>query len=855
MGKNKKEKSSRDKKDITIDSIIEETRFLSEQEKMAKEAAKMSKPPRMEEIFSNKSKEVRLKSQNPLEADPDEIDIEQIESSEKAEEEEAQPLVTLKPTYDENTTVSEEIIDDVDSLNVRSINLQDVDTIDISLDEEEASDKEQSEFPSADIKKNPPVPKEPDEGELSNFERLFGRPKPVSAAQTVVSRVPVYQHESKVDKVHVRAGKFSAVVENEYKKYLASPNPVISQTVAKETVKAVDGEESKPSAKKVASNVMSKVVGFFSSSEEDSENDFKEKTIQIEDYRSHQDAKSIVTEVNANIRKMFVNSIYTGAFGVISLILSVVCRIASDAISQSVVASVILSLVSLGLLGASCWVNRVTLINGLTALKRFKGNSDTGAAICAAAAVVQGVVSLIFPTKFYSGAYHLYATIAIVALLMNSLGKLFMVMRVKENFKFVSQKAPLYAGKIYTNEDIARKLLSGTTQDKPIVAYQHKTDFMGDFLRLSYSPDPSEDMASKLAPVTLLCSLFASVLYGIVAKDVVGAFSVLALMTAVSTPVCDLLAVNLPLYKLSKDTLQKNAMLSGYPSVRQFCDTKAVICEARDLYPMDSITLEGVKAFTSRGVEDTMLSAAAVLTEAKNPMACIFDKIVEEKGSALPKVESVLYEDKLGLVGWVKGERILVGNRALMEKYAITTPEEEFENKHKIEGRTVTYLARSGELVAMFVVSYASTLRIAQLLQQAEANGVSLLVQTTDCNVTGEKIADDFGIFFRSVKVLPTGLGNVCIEITSQKEDTSRAYLATRGSFFSLLRAISGCVRLKSNISLAVVIQLIGVILGILLAATLALCAGVGALKGVEVLIFILFWAAASIIAPAIQKP
>lgn len=854
MGKNKKEKPSRDKKDITIDSIIEETRFLSEQEKMAKEAAKMSKPPRMEEIFSNKSKEVRLKSQNPLEADPDDIDIEKIEGVEPPKEAEEETLVTLKPTYDENTTVSDEIIDDVDSLNVRSINLQDVDTIDISLDDEK-SEEEKSEIPSADIKKNPPMPKEVEGGELSSFERLFGKPKPVSAAQTVVSRVPVYQHESKVDKVHVRAGKFSAVVENEYKKYLASPNPVISQTITKEAEMSPEAEEGKPSAKKIAGNVMSKVVGFFSSPEEDSENDFKEKTIQIEDYRSHQDAKSIMTEVNANIRKMFVNSIYTGAFGVVSLILSVVCRIVSEAISQSVVASVVLSLVSLGLLGASCWVNRVTLINGLTALKRFKGNSDTGAAICAAAAVVQGIVSLIFPTKFYSGAYHLYSTIAIVALLLNSLGKLFMVMRVKENFKFVSQKAPLYAGKIYTNEDIARKLLSGTTQDKPIVAYQHRTDFMGDFLRLSYSPDPSEDMASKLAPVTLLCSLFASVLYGIVAKDVVGAFSVLALMTAVSTPVCDLLAVNLPLYKLSKDTLQKNAMLSGYPSVRQFCDTKAVICEARDLYPMDSITLEGVKAFTNRGVEDTMLSAAAVLTEAKNPMACIFDKIVEEKGSALPKVESVLYEDKLGLVGWVKGERILVGNRALMEKYAITTPEEEFENKHKIEGRTVTYLARSGELVAMFVVSYASTLRIAQLLQQAEANGVSLLVQTTDCNVTGEKIADDFGIFFRSVKVLPTGLGNVCIEITSQKEDTSRAYLATRGSFFSLLRAISGCVRLKSNISLAVVIQLIGVILGILLAATLALCAGVGALKGVEVLIFILFWFAAAIIAPAIQKP
>ena len=167
----------------------------------------------------------------------------------------------------------------------------------------------------------------------------------------------------------------------------------------------------------------------------------------------------------------------------------------------------------------------------------------------------------------------------------------------------------------------------------------------------------------------------------------------------------------------------------------------------------------------------------------------------------------------------------------------------------------MTYLARSGELVAMFVVSYASTLRIAELLQQAEANGVSFLVQTTDCNVTGEKIAEDFGIYFRSVKVLPTGLGNVCIEITSQKEDTSRAYLATRGSFFSLLRGISGCIRMRSNISLSVVIQLIGVILGVLVAATLVLCAGVSALKGIEVLVFMLFWVAATLIAPAIQKP
>ncbi len=844
-------------KDKAIDSIIEETRFLTEQEEMAKEAARISVPQKMEEIFSNKSKEVRLKSQSPLEADADDTDIEKLANTEEATESvepEVSTQVTLRPTYAENTTISHEIIEDAESLNVRPLNIKDVDSIDISLEDEEEKAEKKEQFASADITKNPPPDKMPEPSELSSFERIFGKPKPVSAVQTVVSRVPVYQHESKVEKIRVRAGKFSAVVENEYKKYLASPNPVISQTYTPEEDKDQSDEEERLTAKTVASNVMGKVVGFFSAEDdEDPQKEFKDKTIQIEDFRSHQDAKSIMAEINSNIRKMAVNSIYTGVFAGVSLVLSIVARIMGA--SAGYTAALIISIVNLLLLLASCWISRVTISNGLASLKKFKGNSDTGAAVCAVMTVLQGIVSIILPEAFFAGVYHLYATIGILALLLNSMGKLFMVLRVKENFKFVSQKAPTYVGKIYTNEDIARKLMSGTTQDKPIVAYQHETDFVGDFLRLSYAPDPSEDMASKLAPVTLLCTLFVGILYGIISRDFAGAFSALAIIACVSVPLCDLLAVNLPLYRLSKDILQKNAMLSGYPAIRQFCDTRAVICEARDLYPIDSITLCGVKAFVNTRVEETMVCAAAVLREAKNPMACVFDRVVENKGGKLPKVESVLYEDKLGLIGYIDSERILVGNRALMEKYSIKLPDEEFENKHKIEGRVVTYLARSSELVAMFVFSYASTLRIAEMLQQAEANGVSFLVQTTDCNVTGEKIAEDFGIYFRSVKVLPTGLGNVCIEITSQKEDTSRAYLATRGSFFSLLRGISGCIRMRSNISLSIVIELIGVILGVLIAATIVLCAGVSALKGIEVLVFVAFWILATLIAPSIQKP
>ena len=844
------------KKDNMIDSIIEETRYLSEKEKMEMEALKLNKVKRnratagAEEIYSNTTKEVRYTNQNPLDIEDDEDEVETAEKTEEEkpeeevqEEKEPEVAVTLTPEYEEGTKISEDIVENVENFDVKPIPIQDIDTIDIDIDSEPEAEKP-DEAASEKTEENEEKP----EKEESEFEKLFGKAKPVSSAQTIVSRVPVYQHESKVDKVHVRAGKFSAVVENEYKKYIASPNPVISQMVKPEEEK-IEEEEKTP--KKVADSFMGKVAGFFSS-EEDDNDDFRHKTVQIEDYKSRQDTSTIMQEINGNIRKMFINSVFMGVITILLLGLSIVNSIIGQNVTDAV--AIVISLVSTLLLLSGCWICRVTLLNGLAPLKKFKGNSDTGVAIASIAGVVQGGIAIFTATQFTKGNMHLYAVVTALLLLANCLGKLFMVLRVKDNFKFITQKAPTYSGKIYVNEDIAKKLMSGTI-GKPIVAYQVESDFLSDYLKISYSPDPSEDMSGKVAPVAILCSLFVSILYGILSRgDVFGAFSALAVMTAVSVPVANLLAVNLPMRKMCSEVLARNAMIAGYPSVRQFCDTKAVMVDATDLYPAGSITLNGVKAFDNDRITENFVACTAVLREAGSPLASIFDNVVDNNGGKLPKVESVMYEDKLGLVGWVNGERLLVGNAELLEKFGVTAPQLSGEEQYVKEGRQKTYLAKGSKAVAMFVITYSSTLRIAEELQRAEANGINMLVRTSDPNITSEKISEDFGVFFRSVKVLSTGLGNVCQEVSSQKEDSSRAYLATRGSFLPFLRALSGCVRMKSNISLTVVIQLIGLILGVLVTAAIVLCAGVHSLGAVKILLYVIFWGAASVIAPLIQK-
>ena len=221
----------------------------------------------------------------------------------------------------------------------------------------------------------------------------------------------------------------------------------------------------------------------------------------------------------------------------------------------------------------------------------------------------------------------------------------------------------------------------------------------------------------------------------------------------------------------------------------------------------------------------------------------------------LPDVESVMYEDELGLVGWVNGDRILVGNRELMRKYSINMPEKDIEETYHHQHKQTTFIAHSGVLVAMLITTYRPSIEIAKELQRAEYNGISLLISTSDCNITSEQVSEDFGVFYRSVKVLPTGLGNVCKEVTGVHEEKSRAYLATRGRFTQIARALSGCVQMRTNISISVIIQLIGVALGIMIMSTIALYAGTSILGTVEMLLYTIFWGIATMIVPMIKKP
>lgn len=877
-------------KELEIESILEETHYLADQERMEQTAQKYRAKPKIEEIFSNADKKPRLKNTNPLdESEPDTsnsivgdktaatmqaelimdgndddlVTPEQLkaeaekkaaaraekakreyEEAKKKAAEEENKIVTLTPEYDENTEFSGEVLGEVDQFRDEA-EIKSYHTIDIDIPEDKPKEKTET--------------KEKKEASQTPVHQFPNTEKP---PRKVVAKVPVYRPDEPRNILNVKAGRFSEVVANEYEEYVRSKNPSVIAHVLRPEPTIVD-EEIAPTEEKhkdnrpIGEKVISALVGIFSKDESDDNDTVKEENSKpVEDYTGEEDEKSILYELNHNIRKLFMRSLLSGIIAAVVVILTIVTRIFPSAICSAVpFAPAAYAILLFVLMAASLVLNRVAMLSGLSPLVHIKGNSDTAVAVAGAAGMVQIIVSFFCLGDLNGFHVNYYTVIPMLAFFANNVGKLYMVLRVKDNFKFVSSKGQKYASKIYNNESVAMQMMSGTAADRPIIAYQHKTEFPSNFLKISYAPDPSEDLASKLAPITTIASIIIAVMYGVVKLSFADALNAFALITAVSVPVATLLSVNAPVRKLCKTLLSYGSMLSGYPSVKQFCDSTAIMIDANELFPAESISLEGIKTFEDYNIDESLLCGIAILKEAQNPIANAFDSVVAETEETLPEVESVLYEDEIGLVGWIKSERILVGSRTLMEKYSVEVPNMEYEEKYTSQGRQVTYLSRAGRLVAMFVTRYTPDAQLKAEMQRAETNGISFLIRTTDYNVTNDLIAKLYDLFYRSIKVLPTGLGNVLKEAEDTVEETSRSYLITNGKAASLARAVTGCVKIKHNISLSIIIQLIAVIFGLLVASTLSLYAGVQVMGSLEVLIYALFWGAAAVFAPAVQKP
>lgn len=576
---------------------------------------------------------------------------------------------------------------------------------------------------------------------------------------------------------------------------------------------------------------------------------------ELDDYADSSDAPSVRHDLLKNVTRL---SLRLAVTGITSLILFLVGVVAEHPAVLPPDLHTLLDgpsypFIQLVFLVVAAAFSFPAFWNGIKGLTSFQANGDSAAAVAVLAALIQNIVLLILGIP---DGIHLYAPLAAFALFLNAAGKFSMARRMFANFRYLCSRDRKYAVRLYGDYNTSLRLAKDCVLGEPRIAYQSEAAFLRSFLRISYTPDPADHVSQILAPAGFLLSLALCAAFAFLTSGgTVSAITVLAASCCVCVPFTNMLCVNLPVSRLCGIARRGGSMVAGWAAIDRFSATNAVMLDAQDLFPRGTVILNGIRTFAGQRIDEAILDAAALMGTVGGPLSDLFDQIIKSRREILPKIGEPVYEDGKGVSGTVSGRQILIGTNELMRAHGIEPPSRDYEKKYIQSGKRLVYLASGGCLVAMFIIDYTSDLRRSQALRRMERNGIGLIVRTSDPNITPRFLAECFGLYEQEISVLPEQLGRVYTSLVSAEPDRADAMIATKGRAFAMLRLLTGCIRQRANISVAVALQTAAVALGFSLVAFLSLASGLQHLSLTALAIYEVFWTAAILLVPRIRRP
>jgi len=508
---------------------------------------------------------------------------------------------------------------------------------------------------------------------------------------------------------------------------------------------------------------------------------------------------------------------------------------------------------------ASLIISAPVITGGIKKFIRLRPDSDSVSAVTAVIVLISAITAFFTPELVRDGSVNIYIPAGIMSLLFNSIGKFLIIRRAERNFKVISKPSERYGITCVRDDVSAETLTRGTLGDFPILASMHKTDFLTDFLKYTYSSDISDSFCRRSVPLSITASLIASGFATALRMEHLNinsisfGISVFSMLICASSCIGISLVSNLPLNNASKKAGRSKGIIFGYQSVDDFYDTNSVLVEAQSLFPADSVTLSGIKIFSDTKIDEALLEAASLTHHAGSIMRNLFNDVIVGKEEILYDVENFSYEDSLGLCGWINNKRVLFGNRELMNGHNIEgMPTKARENELTGEGREAVYLSVSGNLSAMFSVELKADKNIKYWINQLSKNNIHIILKSVDSCITLRQISKLFDIPEELIRIIPKKLHPEFDEQTKKSIRLS-ASMACSGKFTEFARLIIATKSLHSSSVIGLIVQAISILLGISLGTVLIITKAFSNM-GLTLVIYNLIFTAATFIAVNIKR-
>ena len=575
----------------------------------------------------------------------------------------------------------------------------------------------------------------------------------------------------------------------------------------------------------------------------------------VEDYENPADAPLVQQDLD---RLRLTTAIRTGVSAVAGLVLLYLGLAVGDsplpaiAAVDPAVAPLAYLAVNLVLLVVACAVNWRVFWNGIRGLWGAP-TPDSVLALAGVGTLAQLLVLMMNAEAFEADKITLFAAPAALLLCFGALGKYLMSGVISRNFALVSTGSEHVAAFRLEDEELCTHLAEGLGEPEPCLVASRPTTLVEGFLRRSFSVRASDRTLQRMSWVLAGAALFTALIALFSKQGLAMAFTAFAGTLCLGGPASATLLAAVPGMLMQKSAARVGAVVPGWSSIEELSGANMIVVGAKDLFPAKSVRLHGIKTFEKERIDLAILYAASVLIAGCDTLRDVFMNIIQGKTNILFPVESLENDPGFGFTAWVKDKRVIIGNRAMMEKQGVEIPSLDYENRYTKGKKQPIYLAVSGRLFGMFLVSYKANEQAAHVLESLNRQGVSVLVKSDDFSLTTSLISQVYGLEEGSVKVL-SGAERHALAPVTEYQQYSPGCMAHIGSFASFVGGLLAAAGAASAERTSSLVQAAGILVSVVLAVLLAFTGGMAALALPALVLYQAAWAVLTLMIPMLKR-
>ena len=374
-----------------------------------------------------------------------------------------------------------------------------------------------------------------------------------------------------------------------------------------------------------------------------------------------------------------------------------------------------------------------------------------------------------------------------------------------------------------------------------------------------------EKVAKYYTPVMMVAAFCVAVippvLFGQPLVDWV--YKALSLLV-ISCPCAFLISTPVGMVSAITSATRNGVLIKGSTYVEEMKDIKAVIFDKTGTLTEGKLELSEIEVLSNSISEEEIIKIAASLEHnSSHPIAQAIVNYATMNDIEFAEIDEFKNIPGKGIIGVINGEQYYAANESLIEGSVFEISHDDV-NKYSAEGKTVIFVGNSNELLAIITVSDKIRDNAADVIADLNKQGVQTVMLTGDNKLAAHNVAGQIGIKYVYSNLMPEDklnildtirnkFGNVAMvgdgindapalarsnigiamgaagsdvaietaDVALMQDDISKLpYL------FSLSHKTMGII--KQNISVAIAVKLLCVVLAILGIITLMMSVGFG---------------------------